>query len=75
MNVVHELTNRDIGLKVLTGQGAAIDTTTPAGKLVFGIFASLAEFERDLISNAPARPRLSALVVGREAQPKRRQRS
>jgi DNA invertase Pin-like site-specific DNA recombinase len=35
---------------VLTGQGAAIDTTTPAGKLVFGIFASLAEFERDLIS-------------------------
>ncbi|MGA7372134.1 MAG: recombinase family protein, partial [Methyloceanibacter sp.] len=37
-------------LKVLTGQGAAIDTTTPAGKLVFGIFASLAEFERDPIS-------------------------
>lgn len=28
------------------GQGAAIDTTTPAGKLVFGIFASLAESER-----------------------------
>jgi DNA invertase Pin-like site-specific DNA recombinase len=27
-----------------------MDTTTPAGKLVFGIFASLAEFERDLIS-------------------------
>jgi DNA invertase Pin-like site-specific DNA recombinase len=42
--------NRGIGLKVLAGQGAAIDTTTPAGKLIFGIFASLAEFERDLIS-------------------------
>src|SRR6185312_5396106 len=47
VNVVHDLTSRGIGLKVVTGQGAAIDTTTPAGKLVFGIFASLAEFERD----------------------------
>jgi len=50
VNVVHDLTSRGIGLRVLTGQGAAIDTTTPSGKLVFGIFASLAEFERDLIS-------------------------
>ena len=36
--------------KVLTGQGAQIDTNTSHGKLVFGIFAALAEFERDLIS-------------------------
>ena len=50
VNVVHDLTSRGVGLRVLTGRGAAIDTTTPAGKLVFGIFASLAEFERDLIS-------------------------
>jgi DNA invertase Pin-like site-specific DNA recombinase len=50
VNVVHDFTSRGIGLKVLTGQGAAIDTTTSAGKLIFGIFASLAEFERDLIS-------------------------
>jgi len=41
---------RGVGLKVLTGQGAAIDTTTPAGKLVCEIFAALAEFERELIS-------------------------
>ena len=27
----------------------AIDTTTPCGKLVFHVFAALAEFERDLI--------------------------
>ena len=34
---------------MLAGEGAAIDTTTAAGKLVFGIFAALAEFERALI--------------------------
>src|SRR5450755_2933501 len=50
VNVVHDLTERNIGLRVLTGQGAAIDTTTAAGKLVFGIFAALSEFERELIS-------------------------
>src|SRR5699024_1408736 len=50
VNVVHDLTDRGVGLKVLTGQGAAIDTTTASGKLVFGIFAALAEFERELIS-------------------------
>src|SRR5258707_13664164 len=50
INVVHDLSTRSIGFKVLTGHGASIDTTTPSGKLVFGIFAALAEFERDLIS-------------------------
>ena len=34
---------------MLTGHGASIDTASPSGKLVFGIFAALAEFERDLI--------------------------
>ena len=50
VNIVHDLTARGVGLKVLTGQGAAIDTTSAQGKLVFGIFAALAEFERELIS-------------------------
>jgi DNA invertase Pin-like site-specific DNA recombinase len=49
VTTVHELAARGVGLRVLTGQGAQIDTTTAAGKLIFGIFAALAEFERELI--------------------------
>ncbi|MGV2114397.1 recombinase family protein [Agrobacterium salinitolerans] len=49
VNLVDELTKRNIGLKVLAGEGASIDTTTANGRLVFGIFAALAEFERALI--------------------------
>ena len=58
VNTVRNLTSRGIGLKVLTGQGAAIDTTTAAGKLVFGIFAAPAEFERELISERMIAPGL-----------------
>ena len=43
------LSDRGVGLKVLAGQGAQIDTTTAAGRLSFGIFAALAEFESELI--------------------------
>lgn len=46
VGLVGDLQKRGVGLKVLTGD---IDTTTPTGRLVFGIFATLAEFERDLI--------------------------
>jgi DNA invertase Pin-like site-specific DNA recombinase len=66
VNVVYDLTNRGVGFRVLTGQGAAIDTTTPAGKLVFGIFASLAEFERDLISERTRAGLASARARGRK---------
>jgi DNA invertase Pin-like site-specific DNA recombinase len=47
MEVVNDLTKRSVGFKVL--QCAPIDTTTSQGKLVFTIFAGLAEFERDVI--------------------------
>jgi DNA invertase Pin-like site-specific DNA recombinase len=46
VGLVGDLQQRGVGLKVLTGD---VDTTTPTGRLVFGIFATLAEFERDLI--------------------------
>jgi DNA invertase Pin-like site-specific DNA recombinase len=49
VKTVTKLSDQNIGLRVLTGQGANIDTTTPAGRLIFGIFASLADFESDLI--------------------------
>jgi DNA invertase Pin-like site-specific DNA recombinase len=49
VNLVGDLTRRGIGLKVLSGEGASIDTTTANGRLVFAIFAGLAEFERELI--------------------------
>jgi DNA invertase Pin-like site-specific DNA recombinase len=49
VKTIHELMERKIGFRVLTGQGANIDTSTASGRLVFGIFAALAEFERELI--------------------------
>ena len=66
VNTVHDLTQRGIGFKVLTGHGAAIDTTTPSGKLVFGIFAALAEFERELISERTKAGLASARARGRK---------
>ena len=49
ISVVEVLRQRHVGFKVLAGVGAQIDTTTANGRLVFGIFAALAEFEAELI--------------------------
>jgi DNA invertase Pin-like site-specific DNA recombinase len=49
VTLMEELHQREVGCKVLTGTGAQIDTTTANGRLVFGIFAALAEFEAALI--------------------------
>lgn len=49
VSLVEELKERGVGLKVLTGEGSAVDTTEPQGRMIFGILATLAEFERELI--------------------------
>jgi DNA invertase Pin-like site-specific DNA recombinase len=46
VETVRNLEDRNIGFKSLQEN---IDTTTSSGKLIFHIFASLAEFERDII--------------------------
>ncbi len=66
VNVVHDLNTREVGLRVLTGQGVAIDTTTAQGKLAFGIFAALAEFEREQISERAKAGLESARARGRK---------
>ena len=42
--LLDELRALDVGLVTL---GEGLDTTTPAGRMAFGIFASVAEFERE----------------------------
>jgi DNA invertase Pin-like site-specific DNA recombinase len=66
VNTVQDLSDRGIGFKVLAGQGADIDTTTAGGKLVFGIFAALAEFERELIRERTRAGLAAARARGRK---------
>lgn len=66
VNTAQDLADRGIGFKVLTGQGAQIDTTTAGGKLVFGIFATLAEFERELIRERTKAGLAAARARGRK---------
>jgi DNA invertase Pin-like site-specific DNA recombinase len=66
VNLVQDLSDRKIGFKVLTGEGANIDTSTPTGKFIFGVFASLAEFERDLIRERTMAGLKSARARGRK---------
>jgi DNA invertase Pin-like site-specific DNA recombinase len=66
VGTVRDLAERGIGLRVLNGQGAEIDTTTPAGRLIFGLFATLAEFERDLIRERTLAGLAAARARGRK---------
>jgi len=62
VELVDVLRAKGIGLKVLTG---GIDTTSSTGRLVFGIFATLAEFERDLIRERTLAGLVAARARGR----------
>ena len=64
---MQDLSTRGVGLRVLTGQGAQIDTTiAAAGRLVFGIFAALAEFERELTRERTLAGLTAARARGRQ---------
>ncbi len=66
VKTVTGLSEHGMGLKVLTGQGAQIDTTTAAGRLSFGIFAALAEFESELIRERTVAGLRAARARGRK---------
>lgn len=68
VNLVHDLTQCGVGLKILAGQGAPLDTTTANGCLVFGIFAALAEFEHALIVERTQAGLASARARGRNGR-------
>ena len=59
---VTELAARGVGFESIT---EAIDTSTASGKLVFNIFASLADFERHLISERTRAGLTAARARGR----------
>jgi len=65
VNTAEDLRVRGIGLKVLAGAGAQIDTTTANGRLAFGIFAAFAEFERELIAERTQAGLAAARARGR----------
>jgi DNA invertase Pin-like site-specific DNA recombinase len=65
VDLVDALRRNETGLRVLAGAGAEIDTTTANGRLVFGIFASLAEFERELIAERTRAGLAAARARGR----------
>ena len=62
VELVSHLNERRIGLRSINDP---IDTTNAQGKLIFNIFASLAEFERDLIAERTQAGLRSARARGR----------
>lgn len=63
IETVDELQRREIGFRSLT---ESIDTTTPGGRLIFHIFAALAEFERSIIRERTIAGLAAARARGRK---------
>ena len=62
LEIVEAIRERDAGFRSLAED---IDTTTPAGRLVFHVFASIAQFERERISERTREGLASARKRGR----------
>jgi len=54
VTTAEDLRVRGVGLKVLTGAGAQIDTTTANGRLAFGIFAAFADYVEPAVMRSGA---------------------
>jgi DNA invertase Pin-like site-specific DNA recombinase len=63
IETVNLLNKRGVELRSLTE--SVIDTTTPSGKLTFGIFALMAEFERDMLRSRTTAGLTAARARGR----------
>lgn len=63
LKTAEQLAGKNIGLRCLT---QPIDTTSPGGRLVFTIFAAIAEFERDLIRERTHAGLRAAIARGRK---------
>lgn len=63
VELVNLLSSRGVGFRSLT---ESIDTTTSSGRLIFHIFASLAQFERDLIVDRTRAGLEAAAAQGRK---------
>lgn len=66
VTTVEALRSRQVGLRILAGAGAEIDTTTPNGRFFFGVFAALAEFERELVAERTRAGLAAARARGRQ---------
>jgi DNA invertase Pin-like site-specific DNA recombinase len=66
VTLVDALQERGVGLRVLAGHGAAVDTTRADGRLIFAVFAALAEFERGVISERTRAGLKAARARGRK---------
>jgi DNA invertase Pin-like site-specific DNA recombinase len=68
IELVNALKDRGVGFRSLR---ESLDTTTPGGKLVFHVFASIAEFERDVIRERTMAGLEAARARGRKGGRKR----
>ena len=65
LQTVKELTDRGVTL-VSTTDG--IDSSTPAGRMMIGVLGSLAEYDRELISERAALKRASSRANGAQVR-------
>jgi len=72
ITICEELNNNGVDL-IVTSQG--IDTSTSTGKLLFNILGSVAQFERELISERTKLGLKKAKNVGKRGKDKKRRRT